>query len=139
MKRIGRKMLKSVAAVTLTAALFCCPASTVYADAPTDAAVLAAQQAALMQTPEYQALLLQQQAVLAAQQQAALLALKNAQYLQQSAMNQAYLLNAIQTVQRMQLQNMMEREGLDYQKTVMDEFTKTQNKALLSYLGYYGM
>ncbi len=122
MKRIGRKMLKSVAAVTLTAALFCCPASTVYADVQADAAVLAAQQAAL-----------------AAQQQAALLALKNAQYLQQSAMNQAYLLNAIQTVQRMQLQNMMEREGLDYQKTVMDEFTKTQNKALLSYLGYYGM
>lgn len=107
-------MLKSVAAVTLTAALFCCPASTVYADVQADAAVLAAQQAAL-------------------------LALKNAQYLQQSAMNQAYLLNAIQTVQRMQLQNMMEREGLDYQKTVMDEFTKTQNKALLSYLGYYGM
>lgn len=165
MKGIIIKGIKVVTALTLTAVMVIGTNQSVYADAAGDA--LAAQQAQqaqlllLMQTPEYQAALVAQQKALAEQQkaleqyqaalmaqyqaalqkqyEAAVLAFTNAQYLQASAVNQTYLLNAAQALQKAQYEALINKQGLDYKNYLMEQFKNGQYGAIQSFKGYNGI
>jgi len=138
-----KKLMKTILAMAMAAALVISVPAAVKADEAADAAAAQAQLELLMQTPEYQAALaaLQAQYAAAAQAQyeAALAAWNNAQYLQQSAVNQAYTMNAIMFLQRAQVQGLVEKQGLDYENLIYDYIQKSQNAALNSFKGYNGL
>ncbi|MCR4685560.1 MAG: hypothetical protein K5649_08840 [Lachnospiraceae bacterium] len=118
-------------------------------------AALAMQQAQLAQIAAQQEALLKQQAALLAAQQAAALAAQqaawnaqlaaaqqvyaNAQYLHAHAINQAYLLNSTQAMQRAQYESMINKMGLDYKKELMNNFKDAQYDAIRSFMGYNGL
>ena len=167
MKKRQRILIKPVVTAIAALVLIFGTSKSVSADEAADAAAQA-QLALLMQTPEYQAalalqqqqlaqiaaqqqaLLQQQAAVLAAQQAAAQAAWNaqlaaaqqvyaNAQYLHEHAINQAYLLNATQYLQRVQYEGMINKEGLDYKGMLMKEFNEAQYNALRAFMGYNGL
>ncbi|MCR5223351.1 MAG: hypothetical protein K6D90_10865 [Lachnospiraceae bacterium] len=166
MKKGIIKYSKTVVVLALTLLIAFPMTRSVSADEAADAQQ--AQLLLLMQTPEYQAALaLQQQQALALQQQQALQqaqmaqylaafqaqkmnawndqlaaaqqVLNNAQYLQMSALNQAYILNSIQAQQRMQYEGMINRMGLDYKGMLMQEFKDGQYDAIQAFKGYNGL
>ena len=108
------------------------------------AAVLAAQQAAYMQAQQAQlaylaALQAAQQAAWNGQLQAAQEVLSNAQYLQMSAVNQTYLLNAIQAQQKAQYESLLNQTGLDYRNMLLENYKKGQYEGIRSFMGYNGL
>ncbi len=113
---------------------------------------------ALQQQQQQQALIAQQQAAAQAQMAQYLAAfqaqkmnawndqfaaaqqvLNNAQYLQMSALNQTYILNAIQAQQRAQYEAMINKMGLDYKGMLMQEFKDGQYDAMQAFKGYNGL
>lgn len=165
MKGTIYKGIKALTALTVAVVMIIGMNQKVYADAASDA--LAAQQAQqaqlllLMQTPEYQAALVAQQKALAEQQkaleqyqaalmaqyqaalqkqyEAAVLAYTNAQYLQASAVNQTYLLNAAQWLQRAQFEALINKQNLDYKSYLMEQFKNGQYGAIQSFKGATGV
>ena len=108
------------------------------------AAILAAQQAAFMQAQQAQAaylLALQtaKQAAWNGQLQAAQEVLSNAQYLQMSAVNQTYLLNAIQAQQKAQYESLLNQTGKDYRNMLLENYKKGQYEGIRSFMGYNGL
>lgn len=154
MNRSVKSIIITVTAFVATIAISIGTPKTVLADEAADAQALAQAQALqlqlLMQTPEYQAALkaqqeaqakalAQYQAALQQQYQAALLVYNNAQYLQQRAVNQTYLLNAIQAQQKAGYESMINTAGLDYKSELMKRFTDNQYKGITAYKGYTGV
>lgn len=108
------------------------------------AAVLAAQQAAFLQAQQAQmaylaALQAAQQAAWNGQLQAAQEVLSNAQYLQMSAVNQTYLLNAIQAQQKAQYESLLNQTGKDYRNMLLENYKKGQYEGIRSFTGYNGL
>ena len=145
MKRAVKSIIITVTTLVITFVITIGTPKTVLADEAADAQALALAQAQalqlqlLMQTPEYQAALKAQQAALQQQYQAALLVYNNAQYLQQRAVNQTYLLNAIQAQQRAGYESMINTAGLDYKSELMKRFTDNQYKGITAFKGYTGV
>ena len=138
MRQFTGKLLKTaLVAVTIVSITFS-SGVTAKADTTTDAAALYEQQMALLQ--QYQSILAAQyQAALYAQYQAALTAQANMQQIQANAVDQAYLLNAIQAMQNAQYQAMIQKQGLEYQDYLMKEFNESQKQAMQAFLGYNGL
>ncbi len=160
------RIIKTAVALVIAVVVGTTMQQPVWADAASDAQQ--AQLLLLMQTPEYQAAvalqqaqIAQQAAIIAAQQaelarqQAAILAaqqaawnaqlqaaqqvLANAQYMQASAVNQTYLLNATQWQQRAEYEAMINKQMLDYKSMLMDNYRRDQYNAILSFKGYNGL
>ncbi len=166
MKTNVQKLIKILTAAVLSAVIITVSGQNVSATEATDAQL---QMLLLAQTPEYQAalaaqqaqiaaaqeaLLKQQAALLAAQQAAALAAQQaawnaqlaaaqqvysNAQYLHAHAINQAYLLNSTQAMQRAQYESMINKMGLDYKKELMENYKGAQYDAIRAFMGYNGL
>ena len=121
-------------------------------------AALALQQQQALALQQQQALIAQQQAAAQAQMAQYLAALQaqkmnawndqlaaaqqvlnNAQYLQMSALNQTYILNAIQAQQRAQYEAMINKMGLDYKGMLMKEYKDGQYDAMQAFKGYNGL
>lgn len=144
-----KKLSKVVIGIVLSVTVLTTSPLAINADTPvtTDpvAIALADQQALLAQYQ--QALLLQyQQALLAQYQQAladqyakALLVQQAFAKQQQAAVQQAYLLNAIQAQQKAQYQSMINATGAEYSDQLMAEFLKNQANAKKAFLGYEGL
>lgn len=73
------------------------------------------------------------------QYQAALMVQASMQQTQANAVNQAYLLNAVQAMQNAQYQAMIQKQGLEYQDYLMKEFNESQKQAMQAFLGYNGL
>lgn len=115
-----------------------CVGVTAKADTVTDVALLYTQQVAFLE--QYQnALAAQYQAALAAQYQAALTVQTGMQNIQANALNQAYLLNAVQAMQFAQYQAMIQSQGLEHQNYLLEEFKESQVQAMQAFLGYNGL
>lgn len=138
-----KKFSKIVACGVFAAVLICVSPNSVKADPVADA--LAAQQAALYQQQlqmmqAYQeALLAQYQQALMDQYQQALLAQQALAKQQMNAIQQAYLLNAIQAQQKAQYESMLNATGLEYKDQLMQEYIKNQNNAKTAFKGYEGI
>ena len=169
MKTNVQKVIKILTAAVLSAVIITVSGQNVSATEATDAqlqmlllaqtpeyqAALAAQQAQLAQIAAAQEALLKQQAALLAAQQAAALAAQqaawnaqlaaaqqvysNAQYLHAHAINQAYLLNSTQAMQRAQYESMINKMGLDYKKELMENYKDAQYDAIRAFMGYNGL
>lgn len=125
--------------VAVAAGVTLCSGVTAKADTAADAAnLLYAQQLALLE--QYQsALVAQYQAALNAQYQAALTVQAGMQKIQADAVNQAYLLNAVQAMQLAQYQAMIQNQGLEHQDYLLEEFKESQVQAMQAFLGYNGL
>lgn len=138
MRQLARKISKVILGVAVAAGVTLCGGVTAKADTVADAALLYTQQVALLE--QYQnALAAQVQAALAAQYQAALTAQAGMQNIQANAWNQAYLMNAVQTMQLAQYQAMIQSQGLEHQDYLLEEFKESQVQAMQAFLGYNGL
>ncbi len=143
MHRFAKILCRIILAAVMTAGAVMgitgCSEVTVKADTVTDAAnTQYVQQQALLQ--QYQNILLAQyQAGLLAQYQAALTAQAGMQKIQENAVNQAFLLNAVQTMQDAQYQAMVQRQGLEYSDYLLKEYKESQDQAMKAFLGYNGL
>lgn len=138
MRQFAGKILKTVLAAVTVVSITFGSGVIAKADTATDAAVLYEQQMALLQ--QYQSILAAQyEAALYAQYQAALMAQAGMQQTQANAVDQAYLLNAIQAMQSAQYQAMIQKQGLEYQDYLMKEFNESQKQAMQAFLGYNGL
>lgn len=143
MRRHIKKVGKIIAASLFAAAVALAPAKTVKADAVTDAiaaqqAAIYAQQVAAIQAYQ-QALLAQYQQAVADQYAKSLLVFQEAQANQQRAIQQAYMLNAIQQQQNAQYQSMIQSTGLEYQQHLLDTYQLYQKQAIQAFKGYEGI
>lgn len=129
--------------MTFAIAVIAVSGKTVKADELTDA--LIAQQAALYQqqvamAQAYQAALMAQyQQAVADQYAKALLVYSEAQAQQQRAIQQAYMLNSVQQMQRAQYTNMVQQTGLEYPQYLLDEYNKYQKQGIAAFKGYEGI
>jgi len=139
MRRFAKKLSKAVLGTIIAAGMVLCSGMTAKADTTEDAVnALYAQQLAVLQ--QYQATVLAQyQAGISAQYQAALTAQEGLQQIQENAVSQAFLLNAVQAMQKAQYQAMIQKEGLDYQGYLMEELKGDQYEAMKAFLGYNGL
>lgn len=142
-----KKVLKNITVLALAVTFAFGGQNIVKADEIADetAKALQAQQALLYEQQlkaiqEYQqAILLQYQQALADQYAKALLVQQAFAKQQQDAVQQAYLLNAIQAQQKAQYQSMINATGAEYSDHLMSEYLKYQDKAKTSFLGYEGL
>ena len=141
--KVIKKTLRILACGALSALIVCASPKSVKADAVTDA--LAAQQAALYQQ-QLQMMQAYQEALLAQYQQAMMDQYQQALFVQQAlakqqmnAIQQAYLLNAIQAQQKAQYESMLNVTGLEYKDQLMQEFIKNQKNANATFKGYEGI
>lgn len=138
-----KKILKVTAGIVLAAVVLLTPAKAVKADAVTDA--ILAQQAALYEQQlaaiqAYQvALAAQYQQQVADQYAKAVLVFNEAQANQQRAIQQAYMLKAIQQQQKAQYECMIKSTGLDYQQHLLEDYTRYQQKGIDAFKGYEGI
>ena len=143
MKIVMKKTVKILLATMFAAILLVVSPKSVKADAVTDA--IAAQQAALYEQQvkamqQYQALLIAQyQQAMADQYAKALLVFQQAQINQQNAIQQAYMLNAIQAQQNAQYQSMITNSSLDYQNHLMEVYKLYQQQVITAFKGYEGI
>lgn len=149
MAKLLKSLKKMLGVTAIVAVLTTSLTIGVKADEASDAALIAQQQyqQALVAQQQQQALLLQQyqqamavqQQQLLAQQYAAAVEIQN-QFLKQhaNAAQQAFMMQQMQNLQFQQYQAMVQRCGLDYQSTLLNEYQKYQNAALKSFLGYNG-
>lgn len=138
-----KKVIKVMTALALAAAVCLAPAKTVKADAATDALIaqqqlMIEQQLQLIQA--YQAALIAQyQQQLADQYSKALLVMNEAQANQLRAIQQSYMLNAVQAQQKAMYQCMLESTGVEYQGRLLNAFKVYQQQALDAFKGYEGL
>jgi len=146
MRQLAGKLSKAILGVVVAAGVTFCSGVTAKADTAADAAnLLYAQQLALLE--QYQsALAAQYQAALAAQYQAALTVQAGMQKVQAgmqkvqaNAVNQVYLLNAVQAMQLAQYQAMIQNQSLEHQDYLLKEFKESQVQAMQAFLGYNGL
>ncbi|MFT3982634.1 MAG: hypothetical protein QM697_01895 [Lachnospiraceae bacterium] len=138
MRQLARKLLRVMLGVAVAAGVTLCSGVTAKADTTSDAVSLYVQQLALLE--QYQsALAAQYQAALAAQYQAALTVQAGMQKIQANAVDQAYLLNAVQAMQLAQYQAMIQNQGLEHQDYLLEEFKESQVQAMQAFLGYNGL
>ncbi|MDO4965107.1 MAG: hypothetical protein Q4E51_00225 [Lachnospiraceae bacterium] len=137
------KIKKIASIIAIAAVVIIASSKTVKADELTDA--LLAQQAVLYQQQlemlqNYQAAVLAQyQQAIKDQYEKAVLVQQAFAKQQQAAVQQAYLLNAIQAQQNAQYQSMITASGLDYQGHLLAEYKKYQEQAKTAFLGYEGL
>ncbi|MDO4189024.1 MAG: hypothetical protein Q4D29_08525 [Lachnospiraceae bacterium] len=143
MKKVINRVVKLLVASSLGMVLCMSSSKAVKADELADA--IAAQQAIIYQQ-QLQAIQAYQAALMAQYQQAmadqyakALLVFNEAQAEQQRAIQQAYMLNAIQQKQKAQYTSMVQNTGLDYQQHLIDEYNKYQKQAVAAFKGYEGI
>ena len=143
MNKFMKKTVKLISAAVFAAVIMISIPKTVKADPVADA--IAAQQAALYEQQvkalqAYQAALMAQyQKAMADQYAKALLVFQQAQVNQQNAIQQAYMLNAIQTQQNAQYQSMIQNSSLDYQQHLMEVYKVYQLQAMQAFKGYEGI
>jgi len=139
MRQLAGKLSKAILGVVVAAGVTFCSGVSAKADTAADAAnLLYAQQLALLE--QYQsALAAQYQAALAAQYQAALTVQAGMQKVQANAVNQVYLLNAVQAMQLAQYQAMIQNQSLEHQDYLLKEFKESQVQAMQAFLGYNGL
>ena len=142
-KKFFKKTIKLLACGVLAATVVCASPKSVKADAEADA--LVAQQAALYQQ-QLQMMQAYQEALLAQYLQALMDHYQQALFVQQAlakqqmnAIQQAYLLNAIQAQQKAQYESMLNATGLEYKDQLMQEFIKNQKNANAAFKGYEGI
>ena len=141
------KIKKIILGITFAVALLFVSEKSVKADEISDAlavqqAIIYQQQVAAIQA--YQQQLAAQQAALyqqavADQYAKALLVFNEAQANQLRAIQQAYMLNAIQQQQQAQYTSMLQTTGADYQQHLLDEYNKYQQQAIAAFKGYEGI
>lgn len=149
-KGFKRTICKFVITALSTVAILTVNPKNVMADANTDAilaqqalilqqqAIIQAQQAAFLQAYQ-QALLAQYQKAFMDQYAAALFVQQGLATQQLNAIQQSYMLNAVQAQQAAQYKSMIQTLGLEHQDHLMEEFTKYQNQAIAAFKGYEGI
>ena len=147
MKTVINKLSKIIVGTMFAVALMLASGKNAKADELTDA--LLAQQAAIYQQQlaaiqAYQQQVLAQQAALyqqaiADQNAKALLVFQEAQANQLRALQQSYMLNAVQAQQKAQIQHMIESNGYEYQQRLLNQYTICQQQALDTFKGYEGL
>ena len=143
MKKRFNKLTKIAFTALFASAIIFAPAKNVKADAVTDALVAQQNllyQQQLAQIQAYQAALqAQYQQAMADQYAKALLVFQEAQANQLRALQQSYMLNAVQAQQKAQIQHMIESNGYEYQQRLLNQYTICQQQALDTFKGYEGL